>query len=91
MIQMTVTCLLPFYTEDVIFQTFPVNDLYFSSILISEYYEYIYMVDIMHKNAFQEKRECMSFPDWFKNAMDCNFAHVFFFLLQRNPVGNNVI
>lgn len=32
----------------------------------------------MHKNAYQEARECKSFPLWFKSAMDCNFTHIFF-------------
>lgn len=32
----------------------------------------------MHKNEYQEARECKSFPLWFKSAMDCNFTHIFF-------------
>lgn len=85
MIQITVTCLSLFYTEDFRFQTFPVNDLYLSSILISEYYEYTYMADTMHKNACQEKRKCISL--WFKNAMNFNFAHVFFFPPTKKSSG----
>lgn len=77
-----------FYIEDFWFHTF--NCKWFVPSLNShpnEYYEYRYVVDIMHKNAYQEKREYVSFSLWFQSAMDCNVAHIFFLFSQNNSSG----